>query len=175
MGFLGSILIIVAFWIPVWLITNGVESITADAAAEWGVQPVVWISAIVSCLLVSFVSVFFSVALAYGAWQRFQGNKPTISDCISAASDRLDVILPWSLLAGTIGLLPTVVRNLKDILKDLPFFLGPIITVLSWVFSIAWDVISFLVAPILVVEKTGPLTSFRRSRGLFRKTWGCSS
>ncbi len=172
MGFLGSIVITVAFWIPVWFITNGVESITADAAAEWGVQPVVWISAIASCLLVSFVSVFFSVALVYGAWQRFQGNKPTISDCISAAIDRLDVIVPWSLLAGTIGLLPTLVRNLRDFLKDLPFFIGPIITVLSWVFAIVWDVISFLVPPILVVERPRPLASFRRSRQLFRETWG---
>lgn len=172
MGFLVSLLITVTFWIPIWLITNGIESTTADAAAEWGVQPVVWISAITSCLLVSFVSVFFSVALAYGAWQRFQGNNPTLSDCVSAAVDRLDVIVPWSLLAGTIGLLPTIVRNLKDLLKDLPFFLGPIITVLSWVFAIAWEVISFLVPPILVVERPGPLASFRRSRQLFRETWG---
>ncbi len=172
MGLLGSIVITVAFWIPIWLITNGVESSTADAAAEWGVQPVVWISAIVSCLLVSLISVFFSVALAYGAWQRFQGNKPTISDCISAAVDRLDVIVPWSLLAGTIGLLPSIARNLRDFLKDLPFFIGPIITVLSWVFAIVWDVISFLVPPILVVERPGPMASFRRSRQLFRDTWG---
>ena len=172
MGFLGSMAITLALWIPIWLMTNGVESATATDAAEWGLQPVVWISVIVSCLLVSLISVFFSVALAYGAWQRFQGNKPTISDCISAAVDRLDVIVPWSLLTGTIGLLPTIARNLRDFLKDLPFFIGPIITVLSWVFAIVWDVISFLVPPILVVERPRPLASFRRSRQLFRDTWG---
>ncbi len=171
-GLLGSIVITVGLWIPIWLMTNGIESATAADGAEWGRQPVVWISAIVTCLLVSLVSVFFSVALAYGAWQRFQGNKPTLSDCVSAAVDRLDVIVPWSLLTGTIGLLPSIVRNLRDFLKDLPFFIGPIITVLSYVFAIVWEVVSFLVPPILVIERPRPLASFRRSSQLFRETWG---
>ena len=151
---------------------TGPVSTCGQTAAQWGLQPVVWLSAIATCLLVSVISVFFSVALTYGAWERFKGNKPTLSNCVSAAFDRLPVIVPWALLTGTIGLLPNLVRNFKDTLKDLPFFLGPAITVSSYVFAIVWDVISFLVPPILVVEKTGPFASFRRSRELFRQTWG---
>ena len=36
----------------------------------------------------------------------------------------------------------------------------------------AWTVVSFLVVPILVVEKKGPITALKESTALLKKTWG---
>ena len=36
----------------------------------------------------------------------------------------------------------------------------------------AWNIITFLVVPVLVVEGIGPVAAIKRSGGLLKKTWG---
>jgi hypothetical protein len=38
--------------------------------------------------------------------------------------------------------------------------------------GMAWSVTSFLVVPVLVVEDTGPIESYKRSVEMLRRTWG---
>src|SRR5665647_2918248 len=38
--------------------------------------------------------------------------------------------------------------------------------------GMAWNIITFLVIPVLVVEGVGPVTAIKRSAGLLKKTWG---
>ena len=40
------------------------------------------------------------------------------------------------------------------------------------IIGFAWSVATFLVVPVLVVEKVGPLDAIKRSASLLRKTWG---
>ena len=47
-----------------------------------------------------------------------------------------------------------------------------IAAILSSLFSIAWSLMTYLVVPVLVVEKIGPIEAIRRSGGLLRRTWG---
>lgn len=161
-------------WVLVNLATTGLNAGTVDEPGKWGTEPIVWLSGVATALLICFVSVFFAAALTYGAWERFSGNKPTISNCLSAARDRLPVIVPWSLLTGTVGLLPTLIRNLEEGLKHLPFFIGPALKIVADIFNIVWGFVTFLALPILVVEQTGPIASLKRSLELFRATWGKS-
>jgi hypothetical protein len=48
-------------------------------------------------------------------------------------------------------------------------FVGKIV---SSVLGIAWSITSFLVIPILVIEKKTPSTAFKESAKLLKKTWG---
>ena len=36
----------------------------------------------------------------------------------------------------------------------------------------AWNIATYLVVPVLVVEEVGPVEAIKRSAGLLRKTWG---
>lgn len=174
MGLAASAAVVGINWVLVNLATTGLNAGTVDEPGKWGTEPIVWMGGIATALLICFVSVFFAAALTYGAWERFRGNKPTITMCLSAARDRLPVIVPWSLLSGTIGLLPALARNLEEGLKHLPFFIGPALKLFADIFNMVWGFVTFLVLPILVVEETGPIASAKRSLELFRKTWGKS-
>ena len=174
MGLAASGAILAVNWLLVNLATTGLNAGSVDQPGKWGTEPIVWMSGIATTLLICIVSVYFAAALTYGAWERFQGNTPTISSCLSAATQRLPVIVPWSLLTGTVGLLPSLIRNLEEGLKHLPFFIGPALKIVAEIFNVVWSVVTFLVLPILVVEQTGPIDSAKRSLTLFRQTWGKS-
>ena len=177
-------LIIGANWVLVWLATTGLNIGTVDEPERWATEPIVWLGLIASILLISFTSIYCTAALTYGAWERFRGNTPTFEGCISAANARLHVIVPWALLAGTVGViievlyrLPSIFRHMQDAGRHIPVVgqfaaLGAMIVAI--VLETIWYFITYLVVPILVVEETGPIASCKRSFRLFRKTWGKS-
>ena len=177
-------LILAVNWALVNLASAGLNAGTVDEPGRWATEPIVWLGLIASILLISFTSIYFTVALTYGAWERFRGNTPTFEGCLSAANARLQVIVPWALLAGTVGViievlyrLPRIFRHMQDAGRHIPVVgqfaaLGAMIVAV--VLETIWYFITYLVVPILVVEETGPFTSCKRSFRLFRKTWGKS-
>lgn len=181
------LVIAVVNWVVVNLATVGLNAGTVDEPYRWASEPIVWLGVAASTLLITFVSVYLTAALTFGAWERFQGNTPTFESCISGANARLHVIGPWALLAGTVGLilellyrLPNIVQHLNENVRHIPV-IGPFAgsaalaaRILALVLDSLWFLITYLVVPILVVEQTGPFASCKRSFQLFRKTWGKS-
>jgi hypothetical protein len=109
-----------------------------------------------------FVIVFFNVALVSCAVIRFSGGNPTVGDGMRAAFGRLPQILAWALLAASVGVI------LKAI-EDRVSWLGKLVISLI---GTAWAIVTYLVVPVLAVEKVGPFTAVKRSASLLRKTWG---
>ena len=178
------VVINVVVWAVVWVTTTGLSVGTVDDPDQWAAEPIVWIGLVANVLLCTFVAVYFTAALTYGAWERLQGRTPTFEGCISAANARLHVIVPWAILAGLVGLifqllyrLPRIFLHLQEAGRHIPVVgqfaaLGALIV--AFVLEAIWYFLTFLVVPILVVEETGPVTSCKRSFQLFRKTWGKS-
>ncbi len=174
----------VVVWVVVWVTTTGLSVGTVDNPDQWVAEPIVWIGLAASVLLCTFVTIYFTAALTYGAWERLQGRTPTFEGCILAANARLHVIVPWAILAGIVGLiiellyrLPSIFRHMQDAGRHIPVVgqfaaLGALIV--AFVVETIWYFLTYLVVPILVVEETGPVTSCKRSFQLFRKTWGKS-
>lgn len=182
---LGAIaVILIANCVLVSLATTGLNAGTVDNPDRWATEPIVWLGAIATALLISFVSVYFTAALVYGAWERFRGNTPNVPNCLSAANARLHVIVPWAILAGTVGLLlellyrlPSILRHMEGAVRQIPVvgqFVALAASLLAIVLESVWFLITYLVVPILVVEESGPIASCKRSFQLFRKTWGKS-
>lgn len=179
-----TVIISVVIWAVVWVTTTGLSSGTVDDPDRWVAEPIVWIGLAASVLLCTFAAIYFTSALTYGAWERFQGRTPTFEGCISAANARLHVIVPWAILAGLVGLiieilyrLPSIFRHMQDAGRHIPVVgqfaaLGAFIVAI--VLEAIWYFLTYLVVPILVVEETGPFASCKRSFQLFRKTWGKS-
>jgi hypothetical protein len=109
-----------------------------------------------------FVIVFFSGATIACATMRMEGGDPTIADGLRAAADRLPLIAGWALISATVGL---ILRVIEDRSERLGRFVAGLL-------GMAWTVASFLVIPILIIDKKEPITALKESSTLFRKTWG---
>lgn len=105
---------------------------------------------------------FCNSALVGAALIRLRGGDPTVGDGFRIAFAHLPAILGYAVIAATVGM---VLRALQERAG----FLGKIVIAIA---GGAWNVITFLVVPVLVTEKIGPVDAVKRSAGLLKKTWG---
>ncbi|MEM1181931.1 MAG: DUF6159 family protein [Acidobacteriota bacterium] len=110
----------------------------------------------------TFVVVFFNSALVGAALIRLDGGDPTVADGLRIARQRLPLIVQWSLLAATVGLLMRAAREKSNGLAK--FAMGLI--------GVAWNVATFLIVPVLVTRDLNPIDALKESASLLKKTWG---
>ena len=104
----------------------------------------------------------YNSALVGAAIIRLKGGNPTLADGIKIASSHISSIVGYALISSTVGII------LKWVQERLGFW-GKI---LSFISNIAWNLVTYLVIPILVVEGIGPIEAVKRSSQLLKKTWG---
>ncbi len=109
-----------------------------------------------------FVIVFFNSAIIACAVIRMGGGDPTVGDGFRAALARLPLIAGWALISASFGLLLRIIEDRSE-------KIGQIVASLL---GMAWTAVSFLVIPILVIEKKNPISAFKESAALLKKTWG---
>ncbi|MGH8114284.1 MAG: DUF6159 family protein [Rhodanobacteraceae bacterium] len=109
-----------------------------------------------------FVIIFFNSALIACVMKQIDGEQPTLGYGLGFAWQRLPQIFGWALLASTVGFL-------LRMLEERVGFIGRLIVGLL---GMAWAVTSFLVVPVLVVEGSGPIESYKRSVEMLKRTWG---
>jgi hypothetical protein len=124
--------------------------------------PLTYVVGAIGYLAITFVVTYFAAVLVSGAHQRLSGGNPTLGSAFAQASSRLGQIFAWSMLTGTVGLILQAIRSRAG-------FLGQIVVNLV---GMAWEIVTWLAVPAVVVEGTGPIESLKRSAGLFKKTWG---
>lgn len=126
------------------------------------VQALSEISVFVCSLMLYSVGVFFNAALAVCVLRRLDGKPATIGDGIKEALSCLPQIFGWALLSSTIGLL------LRMLERRSGFIGGLVVNLLG----VAWSVAAFLVVPVLVAERKGPVDALQTSVQLLSRTWG---
>ena len=124
--------------------------------------PLTYVVGAVGYLAITFVVTYFAAVLVSGAYQRLSGGNPTLGSAFSQASSRLGPIFAWAMLTGTVGLILQAIRSRAG-------FLGTFVVNLV---GMAWEIVTWLAVPVVVVEGTGAIDSLKRSAGLFKKTWG---
>jgi hypothetical protein len=113
-----------------------------------------------------FVVYFNSTALVGAAMIRLRGGDPTVKDGFQIALSRVLPIAGWALVSATIGLLLNMLsRNSKK--KG-----GGIGSLISSLLGAAWNVVTFLVVPVIAVEGIGPIKAIQRSWNLLKRSWG---
>lgn len=155
-SFLLTALVSIGFLVPFWG-----SGMLADLA-EGQVDLVMIVVGFLYYLTVYSVVIFCNVAVVAGALIRLEGGEPTLGDGFSAAFDRLPAIVGYAAIAATVGL---VLRSLSE-------RTGVIGRLVLGGLGVAWSLATFLVAPVLVVEKVGPVQAIGRSASLLRGTWG---
>jgi hypothetical protein len=155
-SFLVLILVSISFFVPFALV-GGVDSATRGQAniASYVVGFLFYV--------VSYTVIFFfNTALVGAAMIRLDGGDPTLRDGFRIAFSHLPQILVYAVIAATVGMILRAISERAG-------FLGQII---AGIIGFAWSVATFLVVPVLVVEKVGPIAAIKRSASLLRQTWG---
>ncbi len=109
-----------------------------------------------------FVVIFFNVGLASCTYASMRGEKPTFGDGIRYSTERIVPILGWTVVSATVGMVLQMVSERVGIVGKI------IVSLLGG----AWNIITFLVVPVLAVENKGPISSVKESAQLLKKTWG---
>lgn len=109
-----------------------------------------------------FVVFFCNSALVGAALIRLRGGDPTVADGFRIALEHIGSIFGYALVAATVGM---ILRALQERAG----FLGRLVISLI---GAAWNIATFLVVPILVTEKIGPVEAVKRSVELLKRTWG---
>src|SRR5829696_8028247 len=154
-SFVALVAVLLTFMVPVVFVRGLVDFETG------AYSPAALVLAFLFYVVSYSVSFYFNTALVGAAMLRLDGGDPTIGDGLRIASSRLPQIIGYALIAATVGM---VLRLISERLG----FIGQI--VIGFI-GFAWTILTFLVVPVLVVEKVGPVTAIKRSGALLRKTW----
>jgi hypothetical protein len=84
-----------------------------------------------------------------------------VRGALDVANSRLHRLLPWAFVSATVSVIITQLERQ-----------GIVGQIIGSIVGLAWNLITFLTVPILVLEDVGVGTAFKRSKNLFTKTWG---
>jgi hypothetical protein len=109
-----------------------------------------------------FVGIFFNSALMGCANIRLSGGQPTVSAGFRMAVSRLGPIALWALVAASVGLVLSTMRDRRN----------KLLSIMAAGLSLAWSLITYMIVPVLLFEDRGVFSSMHRSEQLFRSHWG---
>jgi len=116
--------------------------------------------------LVQYIVVYYNgTALVGAAMIRLRGGDPTVKDGYRIAWSQILPIIGWALLSATVGL---ILNMLSSNSKNK----GRGKSLITSLIGAAWNVLTFLVVPVLAVEGLGPIQAVKRSWELLKGTWG---
>ena len=104
----------------------------------------------------------FNSALVGAAMIRLDGGDPTVRDGLRIAWSHLGSIFGYAVIAATVGLLLRAASEKS----------GALGKIVIGVIGMAWNLATFLVVPILVTRKVGPIDALNESAAILKKTWG---
>jgi hypothetical protein len=155
-SFVAMIIVTITFAVP--FVLTGALTRTVDGALD----PLAVVLGFLFYIVSYTVIFFFNTALVGAAMIRLEGGDPSLRDGFRIASSRLPAIIGYAVIAATVGMILRWISERGGIVGQL----------VAGFAGFAWNIATFLVVPVLVVERVGPVEAIKRSSGLLRKTWG---
>jgi len=87
---------------------------------------------------------------------------PVLADGFRIARERLGIIVAYAAISATVGMILRAISERGGLIGQIA----------SSILGFAWSVLTFLVIPVLVMEKVGPVDAIKRSGELLKQTWG---
>ena len=156
-AFIASTIVTITFAVPTVL-----AGLLDSAVSNGEINVFSYIVAFLFYAAMYFVTIFANSALVGAAMIRLEGGDPTVRDGFRIAFERLGTILGYAVIAATVG---TILRMVSERSGALGRFVVSLV-------GFAWNIATFLVVPVLVVEKVGPMEAVKRSANLLKDTWG---
>jgi len=109
-----------------------------------------------------FIASFFQAGLAAVVSSQINDKKLSFNDGVNVAASHAGKILLWSFVAATVGVVLQMIANKNKVIGR----------VVANVFGFAWDIVTFFIVPILVLENETFIGSLKRSGEIFKNKWG---
>lgn len=152
---IATIIISISFFVPVYVITGGKEL--------QKVRPEIGYPLMFGFYFLSyFVVIFFNSAMVACAYEGLQGRGTTFAYGMSVARSRLGAILGWTGIAATVGV----------VLRTIAERTGLIGNIVVGIIGFVWNVGTYFVVPVLVIEKGSPVACIKKSTAMLKQTWG---
>lgn len=136
--------------------------VVRDGGALTSPTPFEWMLIALGTYALSYIAIFFNVAIVCAADERMSGGDPTLRSALADARQHARAIAPWALISVVVS---TVLKSIED--------RGGIAgKIIAGVLGLAWALITYLVLPVLVLEGVGVREAIARSKDLFVRTWG---
>lgn len=133
----------------------------AGAFDEGDIGPVQIVALFIMYFLVYSAITFCNAAMVSEVMARMDGRRPATTGW-AFARENMGPILGYAAIAATVGVLLNLLSRRDDIGSQLVGVLG----------GAAWGLATFLVVPVLVVERVSPVDALKRSASLLKRTWG---
>ncbi|EOD64152.1 hypothetical protein H480_33295 [Amycolatopsis vancoresmycina DSM 44592] len=134
----------------------------AEITRDGRITAISWVLLAAFYLVAAFVSIFFNAALISQADVALRGGTPEVGAGLAAAARRWPALLGWAAVSASVGL---VLRAIEERLGFLGRLVGSLV-------GLAWQLTTFLVLPVVLLEGAGVKDGVKRSVDLFRRTWG---
>ena len=160
-------------WFPIFSFLGSVVVIAAVAGLIWGagiddtanggaLRPIGYVFIVFGYLGLALVQTYFLAALVAGADERLRGGRSTVRGALDVANSRLHRLVPWAVVSATVSI---VLRAIEE-------RFGIVGRLVAGLVGMAWNLVTFLTVPILVIEDLAIGAAFTRSKDLFKQTWG---
>lgn len=113
-------------------------------------------------LISIFIASFFQAGMVHVVNAHLNGQKMTFNEGFSAAAKLSGKIFFWSLIAATVGVILDMIANRFKLVGRLA----------AQIMGTAWEIVSFFIVPVLVLEKETVGGSIKRSGSVFKSKWG---
>lgn len=153
---IAMLIVTASFFVPA-ILAGLIDSVLMGEAQVVGV-----LVAFLFYLVQYFVVFFTNSALVGAALIRLRGGDPTVGDGLRIALRHSGAILGYALISATVGM----------ILRWLSEKAGTIGRIVIGLVGLAWNIATYLVVPVLVMEDVGPVEGIKRSVELLKRTWG---
>lgn len=117
--------------------------------------------AVIGFYLLALVGFYFSVGLAATADMIFHGREASVADGLAVSRSRFPQIASWAAVSTVVGLALSALENQ-----------GTAGQIVGRLLAVGWSLITFLAAPVVAFEGTGPFATIKRSGSLFKSRWG---
>jgi hypothetical protein len=156
---IGVLIVTLTFAIPLFL--SGILDRAASGNSSDNIGVFGLIVGFLFYLVMYTVIYFANSALVGAVMIHFRGGQPTLGDGFRTAGQHFGSIVGYALISSTVGMI------LRWIAEK-----GIIGRIVSSLIGFAWNVSTYLVVPVLVVEGVNPVEAIKRSAALLKKTWG---
>ena len=156
LSFVALTIVTIGFFVPIFLFGYFNLNSVNDS------KPFLYLLGFLMYFICYAIIIFSNTALVSAALIRMRGRNPSLADGFNFALKRIRQILGYALISATVGI----------ILKALSERGGLFGKIASAIANMAWNIVTFLVIPVLVVENIGPIDAIKRSAQLLKKTWG---
>ncbi len=123
----------------------------------------------ITYLGLAFIATFFNVCVVYTTKIRFEGGNATFWDSINFARSKISVILTWSIIVATVGLILRLIDNIAERAGESGRI---VLNILTSILGMMWSIITIFVVPAMVYDNLRPMGAIKKSVQTLKRTWG---